>query len=106
MPPQGRLGDKSQAPVDAHGCLACPHLAIGPAVTGSPNVLVNHRPALRVGDQGIHAPCCGPNKWTAEKGSSTVFINSQPAHRMGDSDRHCGGPGTLVEGSPNVIAGG
>ena len=106
MPPQGRLGDKSQAPVDAHDCLGCPHSVIGPAITGSPNVMVNFRPALRVGDKGIHAPCCGPNMWTAVKGSATVMINNQPAHRMGDTDQHCGGIGFLVEGSPDVISGG
>lgn len=106
MPPQGRLGDKSQAPVDAHGCPACPHPAIGPAVQGSPNVLVNNRPALRVGDQGIHAACCGFNMWVATQGSGTVLINNMPAHRMGDMDQHCGGVGTLIEGSPDVIVGG
>ena len=105
MPPQGRLGDKSQAPVDAHGCPACPHPVTGPAVQGSPDVLVNNRPALRVGDQGIHAACCGPNIWFATMGSSTVFINNMPAHRMGDQDQHCGGVGTLIEGSPDVIVG-
>jgi uncharacterized Zn-binding protein involved in type VI secretion len=106
MPSQGRLGDKSQAPADAHGCLACPHPVIGPAIKGSPNVLVNFRPALRVGDTGIHAACCGPNMWTAVKGSATVLINNMPAHRMGDMDQHCGGVGTLIEGSPDVIVGG
>lgn len=106
MPPQGRLGDKSQAPIDVHGCVACPHTVIGPAVQGSPNVLVNNRPAVRVGDKGIHAPCCGPNMWEAVTGSTTVLINNKPAHRLGDMDRHCGGPGVLIEGSPNVIVGG
>ena len=102
----GRLGDKSFAPADAHGCPACPHPVIGPAITGSPNVLVNGRPALRVTDQGIHAACCGPNMWNAIIGSATVFINYLPAHRMGDTDMHCGGVGTLVEGSLDVIVGG
>ena len=106
MPPQGRLGDKSQAPVDAHGCPICPHPVIGPAVTGSPDVMVNNRPALRLTDQGVHAPCCGPNIWTAVTGSATVMINNLPAHRMGDTDMHCGGPGTLIEGSTDVIVGG
>jgi uncharacterized Zn-binding protein involved in type VI secretion len=55
---------------------------------------------------GIHAPCCGPNIWTAIKGSSTVLIDNRPAHRMGDTDQHCGGIGFLIEGSPNVIVGG
>lgn len=106
MPPQGRLGDKSMVPADAHGCPACPHPAIGPAVGGSPDVFVNKRPALRVGDPGVHAACCGPNTWTAQQGSGTVFINGKAAHRLGDADKHCGGMGKLIEGSGNVIVGG
>ena len=106
MPPQGRVGDKSFCPADAHGCLACPHPVIGPATAGSPNVIVNGLPALRVGDPGVHAACCGPNTWQAAKGSGTVLINNIPAHRLGDMDQHCGGVGNLVEGSPNVLVGG
>lgn len=106
MPPQSRLGDKSKAPVDAHGCPGCPHSVQGPAIIGSPNVLVNSRPALRVSDTGIHAVCCNGNIWTAMKGSATVLINGLPAHRKGDMDMHCGGPGTMQEGSNNVETGG
>lgn len=106
MPQQGRLGDKSQAPADTHGCPACPHPVVGPAIQGSHDVLVNFLPALHVGNVGIHAPCCGSNSWTATTGSGTVFINNKPAHRMGDMDQHCGGIGTLIEGSPDVIVGG
>lgn len=105
MPGQGRLGDKASVPLDAHGCPACPHPAIGPAIQGSPDVNVNGRPALRVDDPGIHAACCGTNTWTATRGSITVFINGKGAHRMGDQNRHCGGMGQLIEGSPNVIVG-
>jgi hypothetical protein len=68
-------------------------------------VRVNRRPALRIDDPGIHAACCGANTWTATTGSLTVFINGKGAHRMGDQERHCGGMGRLVEGSPNVIVG-
>ena len=106
MPPQCRLGDKSMVPVDAHGCPACPHPCIGPAIVGSPDVLVNNRPAIRVDDRGIHAACCGPNTWTAQTGSATVFINNKAAHRLGDTDNHCGGSGQMIEGSANVITGG
>ena len=106
MPEMGRLGDKSKADADAHGCPACPHKVIGPAVQGSPNVMVNNMPALRIGDMGIHAACCGPNIWTATTGSATVFINFRPAHRKGDMDTHCGGVGELTEGSPDVDVGG
>jgi len=106
MPGQARLGDLSQAPVDVHGCPLCPHPVIGPAVQGSPDVFVNYMPALRVGDMGIHAICCGPNIWKALLGSTTVFINNKPAHRMNDMDQHCGGIGKMVTASMNVITGG
>src|SRR5689334_235687 len=106
MPSQGRLGDKAQAPLDAHGCPACPHPVTGPAVIGSPDVMVNNMPALRCDDTGIHAACCGTNTWTAHFGSNTVFINGKAAHRQTDITRHCGGMGKLIEGSPNVVSGG
>lgn len=106
MPEQGRLGDKSKCDADAHGCVLCPHSVIGPAVMGSPDVFVNGLPAVRVGDKGVHAPCCGPNMWTAQKGSATVFINGKAAHRKGDADQHCGGMGQLTEGSTDVLVGG
>jgi uncharacterized Zn-binding protein involved in type VI secretion len=107
MPAAGRLGDRSLAPVDAHGCPACPHPAVsGPAIAGSPTVRINGKPALRAGDQGVHTACCGPNAWQALGGSPTVRINGKPAHRQGDVDLHCGGPGTMLEGSPDVSIGG
>lgn len=106
MPGAGRLGDQSQTQADAHGCPGCPHPGVGPSVTGSANVLINGRPALRVDDKGIHAACCGNNMWTATQGSPTVFINGKAAHRMNDMVRHCGGTGKLIEGSSDVIIGG
>lgn len=105
MPSAGRVGDKAQCPADAHGCPGCAHGVIGPGVAGSPDVQINGKPALRVGDPGIHAACCGPNTWKAAAGSSTVFINGKPAHRLGDMTQHCGGVGKLIEGSPNVTIG-
>jgi uncharacterized Zn-binding protein involved in type VI secretion len=79
---------------------------IGPAVQGSPDVMVNSRPALRLGDQGIHAACCGPNLWNPIVGSTTVMINGMPAVRLGDSTQGCGGTGAMIEGSPDVMVGG
>lgn len=105
MPPQGRLGDLAQIPADAHGCPACPHPAVGPAIAGSADVLTNGLPSLRVGDQGIHAACCGPNMWSAKTGSATVLINGRKAHRLSDMTKHCGGMGQLIIGSPNVLVG-
>ena len=106
MPPQSRLGDKSNVPACAHGCPACPHPAVGPAIIGSPDVFVNKMPGLRVDDLGMHAACCNTNMWQATKGSGTVFINNKAAHRQGDQDKHCGGNGQMIEGSPTVITGG
>lgn len=105
MPPQGRLSDLAQSPADAHGCPACPHPTVGPAVSGSADVLTNGLPSLRVGDSGVHAACCGPNKWNAKTGSATVLINGRKAHRLSDMVKHCGGIGRLIMGSPNVIVG-
>ncbi len=103
MSAQGRVGDKGNVQTCAHGCPACPHPAIGPAIIGSNDVLTNSLPSLRVDDFGIHAACCNTNTWTATKGAQTVFINNKAAHRMNDAQRHCGGMGKLVEGSPNVM---
>lgn len=103
MSAQGRVGDKGNVQACAHGCPACPHPAIGPAIIGSPDVLTNGLPSLRVDDFGMHAVCCNTNTWTATKGAQTVFINNKPAHRMNDAQKHCGGQGKLVEGSPNVM---
>lgn len=68
--------------------------------------MVNSMPALRLGDSGVHAACCGPNTWNAIKGSATVMICGAPAHRLGDTDAHCGGVGQLIVGSPTVMVGG
>ena len=39
------------------------------------------------------------------KGSTTVLINNLQAHRLYDLDQHCGGPGFMVEASPDVFVG-
>ncbi len=105
MPPAGRLGDQAQCPSDGHGCPGCAHGVIGPATAGSPDVMINGQPALRIGDPGVHSACCGPNTWNAAAGSATVFINGIKAHRLSDKTVHCGGSGELVEGSADVIIG-
>ena len=72
---------------------------------GSPDVMVNKLPALRVTDPGVHAACCGPCIWKAVMGSGSVLINGLAAHRKGDMDAHCGGIGKLIQGSPDVDVG-
>jgi len=106
MPPASRVGDKAFNPADAHGCPACPHPVQGPGIQGSPDTTVNGMSVLRVGDPGQHAACCGPNKWNVASGSGTVFVNGIPVARLGDNTMHCGGKGSLIQGSPNVIIGG
>lgn len=106
MPPQARLGDNAKVPADGHGCPGCSHTCVGPAITGSTDVLVNGREAVRVTDSGIHSGCCGPNTWKASQGSATVIINGLKAHRKTDGTTHCGGSGNTIEGSDNVITGG
>ena len=105
MPGQMRLGDIGNVDSDGHGCPGCPHPAKGPAIQGSPNVFVNGRPAVRKGDKGMHAACCGPNMWTATGCSGTVLINGKGAHRDGDAESHCGGSGESIQGSGDVIVG-
>ncbi|MFT4978167.1 MAG: putative Zn-binding protein involved in type VI secretion [Myxococcota bacterium] len=106
MPEQSRVGDSAHNPADAHGCPACPHPVTGPGQVGSPSIIVNGQQALRIGDSGSHAACCGPNSWVVASGSGTVYLNDIPAARKGDNTTHCGGSGSLIVGSTNVIVGG
>ncbi len=108
MPEQSRLGDDSNVPSDSHGCSGCAHNCTGPAISGSGNVNVNGKPALRGKgtDNGVHSGCCGPNSWVTNAGSGTVFINGQPAVRKNDATIHCGGTGKMTQGSGNVFTGG
>jgi uncharacterized Zn-binding protein involved in type VI secretion len=106
MPAAGRVSDLGKVDKDAHGCPACPHVAVGPCIMGSTDVFINSLPACRETDIGMHAVCCGPNMWTAAAGSPDVFVNSLALHRKDDKQTHCGGDGKLIMGSANVIANG
>jgi uncharacterized Zn-binding protein involved in type VI secretion len=93
------IGDLAKCPSDAHGCPACPHTTVGPIISGSPNVLINGRPAARVGDRGTHAACCGPNSYEiVSGGDSGVLINGRAAVLKGRraSTKHCGGSGYVL----------
>ena len=70
----------------------------GPAVAGSPNVLINGMPAARKGDMMV---CVGPPD-SIKAGSASVFINGKPAARMGDGTSH---GGVILGGSGNVFIG-
>jgi uncharacterized Zn-binding protein involved in type VI secretion len=103
MPGVCRLGDKSKAPIDAHGCPACPHPNVqGPSIVASANVFINGMPGLRINDMGIHSACCGANMWMITGASGQVFLNGAQLVRQGDPTLHCGGPGQMIEASGNV----
>lgn len=102
MPAACHVGHNAQCPACGHGNDCCPHSVSGPAVGGASNVFIHGQPAVRVGDPGVHSSCCGANSWVAAGGSGTVFINGIASVRMGDATTHCGGSGTMVEGSESV----
>lgn len=106
MPQAARVTDKANCPSDSHGNPCCSHNVTGPATKGSADVFINSLSALRLGDPGTHAACCGSNTWVCSAGSSTVFINGLPAVRLGDKTTHCGGTGKIITGSNNVSIGG
>lgn len=105
MPRAARVGDIGWVPADSHGKNCCPHSAQGPATRGSSDVFINGKEALRVGDPGIHAACCGANDWKVAQGAPGVYLNDIAVARIGDPTTHCGGPGILISGSANVIIG-
>lgn len=100
-----RVGDGSLCRADSHGCPACPHVTSGPITTGSPQVLIDGKPAARVGDTGINVvPCCGANTFKLTHGDPQVLINGRPAVKIGDKTQHCGGEGTVIDASAATIA--
>ena len=105
MQPQSRVGDRSHVPADSHDLPCCAHSCTGPALTGSPDIFINGKAAVRVTDTGEHSHCCGDNTWEAVEGSESVLFNNLRTHRLGDKDQHCGGPGHMIDGSPDVLIG-
>lgn len=85
-----------------HACHFPPSQATG----GSPDVYVNSRPLMRVGD--AYAPhgcpsCPEPSHGRSlATGSGSVFVNGKPAGRIGDAI-DCGGQ--AADGSRNVEIG-
>lgn len=77
-----------------------------PAVGCSPNVFVNGRGSVRVGDAWqTHGACDvhAPHSGSSSSGSRSVFVNGKAKCRIGDAIS-CGD--TMAEGSGNVIVGG
>lgn len=98
MPPAHRRGDIGSG----HAC----HFPPTPATGGSPDVYVNGRPLMRVGDSYVPHACvaghAGPHGRALADGSATVFINGKPAGRKGDAI-DCGGQAQTASG--NVFIG-
>lgn len=68
---------------------------------GSPNVFVNGKEAVRVGDEVTSHGDSPHNSAVMSEGSSTVFVNGIAICRAGDA-ASCG---DIASGSDNVIAG-
>ena len=79
-----------------HGCPACPHFVEGVINRGSPTVIIDGKPAARVGDGGSHVGCCGPNTFTLVEGNKKVLIDGKPAVTFGSKVETCGGTGVVV----------
>ncbi len=94
-PKAARLGDLGAG----HGCFPPT-----PILSGSPDVLINGRPAARVGDPLLlHAcPNCPPHPRSISVGSGNVIINGKLAARVGDAIG-CGG--SISSGSGDVLIG-
>jgi len=74
-----------------------------PSLMGSPDVLVNSFPVVRVDDNYSQVHCCGPachQMGPVLEGSTTVFVNGKGIHRDGDKIS-CGDVGD--NGSENVL---
>ena len=105
MPGACRTSDTHRNPSDSCGCDSCPHNVSGPAMTGSPNVKANGRGAFRGNgrDTGVHCCCCGANVWGSQECSSNVIVNGDGWVRLGDTNWCCGGSGTMITGSSDII---
>lgn len=71
--------------------------------SGSGDVLVNDRPAARVGDRSTtHRRPGGRHVSTIAAGSGSVFVNDRPLAREGDRLSSCT---SIAAGSGDVFAG-
>jgi uncharacterized Zn-binding protein involved in type VI secretion len=103
-----RLLDAISCPPCIHGWGVLP--VYGQFTVGSPNVLVNSRPAIRLNDLALTVCCPGTNTAVPTVGAVKTLTNSRPTIRMGDVTTHCLNPASLgyvMPGhtSPNTICG-
>lgn len=91
-----KMGDLAKCPADSHGCPACPHVTVGPIISGSPLILIDGKPAARQGDAGVHAACCDGNHYKISGATGEVIIGGRRAAKIGDATTHCGGSGNII----------
>lgn len=93
--PAARLGDM-------HTCPAYdgkkPHVG-GPIIEGSPDVLIEGKPAARVGDK---AQCRAGGPDTIVQGVPMVLVNGKPAAILGSRTAH---GGVVIAGAAQVLIG-
>lgn len=85
--PIARLSDLDACPRPGHGT--------NPTTSGSPDVLFNGLPALRVGD----STACGD---TVTEGIGSILINGRPVAFLGSATAH---GGMIITGSGDVLVG-
>ncbi|MDR8012955.1 PAAR domain-containing protein [Ectopseudomonas guguanensis] len=85
--PASRLSDLNACPLPGHGT--------NPTTSGSPDVLFNGLPALRVGD----STACGD---AVTEGIGSILINGKPVAFLGSATAH---GGVIVTGSGDVLVG-
>ena len=80
----------------------------GEVTQGSPTVLIEGRPAARVGDLIVTTRFVGPIHCVGGPiaiGSATVSTNTRPAARVGDFANTICGPEIITTGAPTVLIG-
>ena len=89
---------------DGHKC--CPHYRGGKCTSGSSNVYINGRSAVRNGDEG-DCRCPHGGHFSFKGGSRSVYINGKRAIRIGDSAgcESCDQAGEVTTGSKDVMIG-
>lgn len=107
MKPVARIGDTGKGEcIKGHEDIkkGDPKPYITTFVTGSPDVYVNNKPIVRIGDIGDTD--CG-HKTKSATGSGTVYINNRFVHRIGDVGKILdeGKTYKVVTGSDNVFIG-
>ena len=85
--PAARQSDSNACPLPGHG--------VNPTVTGSPNVIINGLPTLRVGD----ASACGDS---VVDGIGSILVNGRPVAFLGSGTVH---GGVIISGSGDVLVG-